>query len=73
MSVTARNRQQQRDGPSECGNLRQREVDEDDPPLDDMHAQVRMNPRENQARHERRGEKLQHAGIHSVVTSLQSS
>ena len=57
--IAAEPRQQDRDRRAERGNLRQREVDEDDAPLDDVHAEVRVDAGDDQAGDERRREKRQ--------------
>ena len=56
--IAARERQQQRDRRAERRNLRQREIDEDDPALDDVHAQVGVDAGQDQAGDERRGQEL---------------
>jgi hypothetical protein len=70
MRIAARKREEQRDRGAERGDLRQREVDEDHPPLDDVHAQVGVNPRQDQARHERGREELKDRQIHAVISRL---
>ena len=40
-------------------DLGEREIDEDDPPLDHVHAEVGVNAGQDQAGRERRGEELQ--------------
>jgi hypothetical protein len=62
--VATRDRQQEGNGRAECGDLRQREIDEDDAALDDVDAKVSLDSREHEARHERRGEEGDDAGVH---------
>jgi hypothetical protein len=57
--VAARHREQQGDGAAERGDLRQGEIDEDHPTLDDVQAEIRMNARQDQARRERSGQKFE--------------
>ena len=71
MRVAAGERHQHRDGRAERGNLRQRQVHEDDAALDDVHAQIGMNAGENQARDERRGEKFENGcQVHSYLAPV---
>ena len=58
MRIAARQRREQRDGRAERGDLREREVDEDDPPLDDVDAQIGVDAGEDQAGDERRRQEL---------------
>ncbi len=58
MGVAAREGHQHRDRGAERRNLRQRQVDEDDAPLDHMHSKVGMDAGQDQARHEWRGKEL---------------
>ena len=58
MRIAAGERQQQRDRRAERGDLREREVDEDDAALDDVHAEVGVDAGQDQARDERRREEL---------------
>ena len=64
MRIAAGERQQQRDGRAERGDLREREVDEDDPALDDVHAEVGVDAGQDQARDERRREELENRHVH---------
>ena len=58
MRIAVRHRQQQCDRAAERGDLREREVDEDDPPLDNMKPEVRMDTGQNQACDKRRRKEL---------------
>ena len=49
------------DGGAERGDLREREVDEDDPSLDDVQAQVGVDARDDQAGGNRRRQELKDA------------
>ena len=49
------------DGRTEGGDLGEREVDEDHPALDHVHAQVGVDAGQDQARHEGRQEQLENA------------
>ena len=44
-------------------DLRKREIDENHPALDDVHAQVGVDPGDDQARRKRQREKAQHGGV----------
>ncbi len=46
-------------GGAEGGDLRERKADEDDPSLDDVNAEVRVDPGQHQAGQERQNEKRQ--------------
>ena len=63
MWITARKRQQQRDRGTKRRDLREREIDEDHPALDDVDAEVRVNPRKDEAGGEARRQKGEHRGI----------
>ena len=70
MEVVAR---QERHCRAQRGDLREGEVDEDDPALDDVDAEVCVNAGENESRQERRDEK--HHNVHyfsAFVSSLMS-
>jgi len=58
--IAARYRQKERNGRAERRDLGEREIDEDDAALDDMHAEVRVDSREDEAGRERRGQKREH-------------
>jgi hypothetical protein len=51
---------------AERGDLREREVDEDDAPLDDVHTEIGVDAGQDQARHEWRGEELQNGHVHAT-------
>ena len=55
--IAAEPGQQDRDRGAERRDLREREVDEDDPPLDDVDAEVGVDAGDHQAGDERRREK----------------
>ena len=61
--IAVRERHQQRDGGAERRNLRERQIDEDDAALDDVHAQIGVDAGEDQAGGERRREKREHRGV----------
>ena len=63
--IAAGERQQHRDRRAERRDLREREVDEDDAALDDVHAEVGVDAGENQAGGKRRREELQDGVIAS--------
>ena len=69
MRVAARERQQQRDRRAERGDLRERQVDEDDAALDDVHAEVGVDAGEDQAGDEGRREELQDVEVHRHLRS----
>ena len=56
--IAARERQQQRDRRAERRDLRQREVDEDDAALDDVHAEIGVDAGQDQAGDEGRRQEL---------------
>ena len=60
MGIAVRPRRQQRDGGAERRDLRQRQVDENHAALDDVHAEVGVNAREDQAGRETRQQERQH-------------
>ena len=62
---------QEGDRRTERGDLREREVDEDDPSLDNVHSQIRMNAGENEARQKRRDE--EHQNIHYLSAFVSTS
>ena len=70
MRIAARDRHQQRDGGAERRDLREREVDEDDPALDDVHAQVGVDARQDQAGDERRRQELEDGDRESCLLPL---
>jgi hypothetical protein len=57
-------------GRAEGGDLGEREVDEDDPPLDHVHAEVGVNPREDQPGREWNDEKRQQIHYWSALIRL---
>ena len=61
--IAVRDRQEQRDGGAEGRDLRERQVDEDDPALDDMHAQIGVNAGDDEARGKRQREEAQNGGV----------
>ena len=61
--IAAGDREQDRDRRAERRNLRQRQIDEDDAALDDVHAEIRVDAGEDQARDERREEERQHRRV----------
>ena len=63
MRVAAGEGQEQRDGRPERRDLRQREVDEDDAALHDVHTQIRVDARQDEAGGKRRGQELQDHGV----------
>ena len=74
MRIAAGERHQHRDRRAERRNLRQREVDEDDAALDDVHAEIGVDAGEDQAGDERRREKLENlARGPSAITALPSA
>ena len=62
MRIAAGQGHQQRDRGAERRDLREREVDEDDAPLDDVHAEVGVDAGQDQAGDERRGQKANDLG-----------
>jgi hypothetical protein len=72
MRIAARDRQQQRDRRAERGDLREREVHEDDAALDDVDAEIGVDAGQDQARDERRREELPHGEILHRPTSRRS-
>ena len=64
MGIAARERQQQRDRGAERGDLREREVDEDDAPLHDVDAEIGVDAGEDQAGGEGREQEAEHVEIH---------
>ena len=68
--VAMRDRHEDRDGRAERGDLCEREVDENDPSLDDVYAEVCMNPRENQTGDERRREERKHRRVEHYFAPL---
>jgi hypothetical protein len=68
--VPAGERQQDRDRGAERGDLGEREVDEDDAPLDHVHAQVGVYPGEDQAGDERRREKPEDVEVHGYLAPV---
>ena len=57
--IAAGARQQHRDRRAERGDLREREVDEDDAALDDVHAEIGVDAGQDQAGDERRRQELE--------------
>jgi hypothetical protein len=53
--------EEHRNGCAERGDLRQREIDEDDAALDDVEAELREHPGQDETGDERRQEKLENA------------
>ncbi len=51
---------------AERRDLRQREVDEDHPSLDDVQAEIGVNAGDDQARGDRRRQELQNAPVHGA-------
>ena len=60
MRIAAGERQQHRDRRAERGDLGERQIDEDDAPLDDVHAEVGVDAGEDEAGDERRRQELEH-------------
>ena len=54
-----------RDGCAQRGDLREREVNEDDPSLDHMQSEIGVNAGDDQARRNRRREELKDVQVHS--------
>ena len=52
-------RQQDRNRRPERCNLREREIDEDDPALDDVHAQIGVDPGQDETGDKRRGQEVE--------------
>ena len=68
--IAARDRQQQGNGRPERRNLRERQVDEDDSALDHVHAEIRVDAGDDQARQERPLQKLESCGVERMAASV---
>src|SRR6185369_4010754 len=68
MRIAVRPGQQDRHRRAERGDLGEREVDEDDSPLDDVNAEIRVDAGDDQAGHERREQELQDVPAHGYLT-----
>ena len=68
MRIAARERQQQGHRRAQRRNLREREVHEDHPSLDDVHTEIGVNPGQDEAGRKRRRQKLQDRRIHRLTS-----
>jgi hypothetical protein len=69
LKTAARPWEEQRHRGAECGELRQREIDEDHATFDDVHAEISMDASQNETGRKWRGEKLDDRQIHGVLTA----